>query len=397
MDTKHVDIIIVGAGLIGASLALSLANTKKNKPLKIAVVERAEPLRDNLIPNQRVVALGKTATNILDELGVLAKLGSSFCNPYEHMFVWDECSHGELSFSAQEHHLPVLGHMIDSTQCSLLLQQEIEKTPSISAYYNTTAQALKFDDQSSKSRVAQLHVSNQILSAPLIIAADGAQSWLRQKAKIFTNHRSYQQSGIVARIQTEHSHKDTAWQCFLKTGPIALLPVEKNQSSIVWSADTVKANYLMSLSDREFELQLSQALGNKLGEISLLSKRVAFPLVSQQAESYFKRNVVLVGDAAHTIHPLAGQGANLGFKDIQALVKILSADNVIDFSDVTLLERYQRKRKADNQQTDFMMSALHHIYRGQLPAWLTLRGLGMNGLNRLDLLKSWLVAQASGA
>ena len=399
MASKHVDIIIVGAGLIGSTLALALAqqqNKGKRKPLTIALVERSPQLNENPIPNQRVVALGKVATDLLNDLGILNKLGKAFCNSYERMFVWDESSHGELEFVAQEHDLLQLGSMVDSVQCTLLLQQQVCRTSSIKTYFDCSPASLGFVEGANGERLAQLHLTDDTLSAPLIIAADGASSWLRRQAKIFINHRPYQQKGIVARIQTERSHENTAWQRFLTTGPVALLPVENNQSSIVWSADNARATELMALSDDEFEVQLAQALDNELGRVSLLTKRVAFPLVSQKAQSYFARNVALIGDAAHSIHPLAGQGANLGFKDVQALVDILNEDNVELLSDVELLVRYQRKRKADNQQVDVMMSALHHAYQSRSPLWLALRGGGMNVINRSELFKSWLVNQAIG-
>jgi len=243
------------------------------------------------------------------------------------------------------------------------------------------------------------------------VAADGGRSWVRQQAKIFANRHQYQQQGIIARVSCELGHQDTAWQRFLNTGPVAVLPIAddqygSNQGSIVWSANDQRANELMSLDESAFTLELSQALQGRLGEISLLSARQAFPLMSQQAERYYARNIVLVGDAAHSIHPLAGQGANLGFKDIEALVALVSgADsrnidsdkkNSTNLASLELLEQYQTLRRSDNLQTDRMMSALHLVYQNKSP-WLNLaRGTGMNWLSNSGPIKNILAKQAIG-
>ena len=210
------------------------------------------------------------------------------------MTVWDENSDGELVFNANELNQPYLGHMIDSVQCIIELQKVVEKTSKITPYYQAQTESLTVNKMG-----AQLSLNETVLSAPLIIAADGGASWVRQQAKVFANHRSYQQKGIVAKIETARPHQDTAWQRFLSTGPLALLPVSDNQCSIVWSADDDHAEKLMGLSDNEFEIAVQQALDNKLGKVTLRTKPIAFPLISQQTEKYFARHIALVGDAAH--------------------------------------------------------------------------------------------------
>ena len=395
MNTKTFDIVIVGAGLIGSALALALVKKSLSQgcPLSIALVERSAQLTSNSMPNQRVIALGRVATNLLREIGVFDQLGASFANPYQRMFVWDEHSDGKLDFNAQEHDIDKLGYMVDSVQCTLLLQDEVARTSQISTYYSKEATSF---NHGSDGLTARLTLDDIALEAPLMVAADGASSWLRQQAKIFANHRSYKQHGIVAKIRTEKTHQDTAWQRFLSDGPLALLPVENNECSIVWSVKDESLEHMMQLSDAEFEIRLSQALGGKLGKVTLVTKRLAFPLVSQQAQTYFAKNVALVGDAAHSIHPLAGQGANLGFKDVVSLVGVLLDEPAQALSNVGLLHRYQRARKTDNQQTDLMMSALHHAFQGELPAWTVLRGAGMNMVDRSKTLKTFFVQQAIG-
>lgn len=381
--------VIVGAGLIGASLALKLAQQPN---LRVAVLERNQKVEENAAPNQRVVALGSAATTLLNDIDVFAQLGSEFCHPYQDMHVWDENSAGELHFSASEHGYAQLGYMIDSLECVRLLQRELAASASIDTHFGVELTSIRFADG-----IAQLHTSEHDISAQLLVAADGGRSWVRQQAKIFANHASYRQQGIVARIHTEQSHQDTAWQRFLSSGPIAILPLHDNQSSIVWSIDDARAEHLMNLTDAEFALELERALESKLGSVKVLSPRIAFPLQSLKAETYVRRNLALVGDAAHSIHPLAGQGANLGFKDIESLSELLQGAAPEDIGSLKLLSRYQRSRQFDNQQTDTMMTALHRAYTNNNPMWITARGLGMNFMTQTKLIKQFLVRQAVGA
>ncbi len=385
------DIVIVGAGLIGSALGLHLAH---KSDLRIAIIERSSQLKSNPVPNQRVVALGATATDVLSNVGVLDELGPEFCHPYTHMHVWDENSRGELDFDALDTEHPQLGHMIDSNQCTLLLQKQAADSAKLDCFFDCAPHALElFDDHAVLNTEGD---GPSDIVAKLLVAADGAGSWVRQQVKIFSNHRDYGQLGIVARIKTEESHQDCAWQRFLRTGPIGVLPLAGNQSSIVWSADKPLADQLMELSDEEFSTTLEEALEGRLGGVELLTARRAFPLRSQRAERYYARNTVLIGDAAHSIHPLAGQGANLGFKDVVCLSELLQAVDSDSIGRPSVLARYQRKRQADNEQTDAMMSALYTAYRSNSAAWSLMRGTGMNWLSQSDSLRRLFVEQAIG-
>lgn len=390
---QQFDVLVVGAGLIGAAFALRLA---KRTDLQIALIERAAAITANEYPNQRVVALGQAATDLLTEVGVRDSLGIESCYPYDKMFVWDEHSDGELSFSAADYAKQTLGHLVDSQQCNWQLQQAIGFCNNISTFYEFQAQSLELGADG-----VSIHTSELCLQAPLVVGADGSRSWVRQQAKIFASGHDYQQRGIVAKISTELNHQDTAWQRFLSTGPLAVLPLAENQSSIVWSADNQRAEELLALSPEELQQAIAQALEYRLGDVSLLSKVVAFPLQSQQAEVYFKRGVVLIGDAAHSIHPLAGQGANLGFKDATALTAVLQQQlaaprGKTELGELSVLQRFQRARRLDNQQTDLLMSTLHQVFKNDSPWFLSARGAGMNWLSSSVSLKELLVKQAMG-
>ena len=387
-SNQQYDILIVGAGLIGAACALSLA---KNTDFSIAVVERSPPISENPQANQRVVALGQIAMQVLQDIGVFAELAEESCHSYHKMFIWDENSHGELSLNAQDHQLSELGHMIDSVQCNLLLQRKMKETPSIDLFYGLALQELGFTDQ-----FVCLSSSGKMLKAKLLVAADGSKSWVRQRAKIFAPVQDYKQKGIVATIRTAQPHLDTAWQRFLATGPIAVLPLSDNQSSIVWSADTEYAAQLMTLSDSEFEAVLAKALEQKLGAVELLSSRMLFPLQSIKADIYCKKRLVLIGDAAHSIHPLAGQGANLGFKDIVSLTQALQVADDSSLGNLGILQKYQRARQLDNKQTDLLMTALQRGFKNASPLLASIRGQGMNVISANQTLKKLLIMAATG-
>lgn len=416
------DVIVVGAGLVGSAFALLLSKVFSNHHgLRIAVVEQSAMLTKNADQNQRVVALGDAATVVLKEVGIFESLGINVCHAYDKMFVWDENTEGELTFSAQDYDKTSLGHLIDSQECTRLLQSKLAATENIQTFYEFSAESLSFGSDHRAGALnhgtetiltCELRSENQVLRAPLVVAADGNRSWVRQQAKIMSTEHDYQQRGVVVRICTELSHQDTAWQRFLETGPVAALPLVDNQSSIVWSADTSLAKELMAMSDKNFESALTNALEARLGKVEVLSKRMSFPLKSQKAERYFKKGVVLIGDAAHSIHPLAGQGANLGFKDAASLARVLedslknnsgsriqvpvTSPDTSHFGDLALLERYQRARKLDNQQTDMMMSALHLAYQNNTPWWLAVRSLGMNWIGSSAATKRFLARQAMG-
>jgi 2-octaprenylphenol hydroxylase len=381
------DIVIVGAGLIGSALALWLA---KHSDHSITLIERNQAMSVPSQSNQRVVALGALATDFLDDIDILTSLDSDHCYPYRKMSVWDDNSDGELCFDAAGTGHEYLGHMIDSQMCAYQLQQAVSASR-VDCHFDAHVSQLDLNRLE-----ARVKTDSGDISAKVLLAADGAKSWVRQQAKIFANHQSYGQYGVVAKIETEKSHQDCAWQCFLSTGPIAILPLSQNHSSLVWSADEVLAKQLLAMSDEEFGVTLSSSLEGRLGSVKLLNARQAFPLASLKAERYFTRNLALVGDAAHSIHPLAGQGANLGFKDAMVLGELLAKTKPSELGSPRVLSAYQAKRQPDNVQTDALMSTLHQAYKIDIPILMLVRGLGMNFVNGSDSIRGILARHAMG-
>ncbi len=391
------DIIVVGAGLIGTTLALHLA---KNTSLSVALVERNAPIvADPNLPldvrqtNQRVVALGHLAVEMLTDIDVFQRLAEPHAHPYQSMAVWDENSKGDLHFSASDAGASELGYMVDAQACTRALQANALTGghKNVTCFFSAAPRELTLTRGG-----ARLQGDGFDLRARLAIGADGGRSWVRHQAKLFANRRSYGQQGIVAKIKTSNSHQNCAWQRFLSTGPVAALPVYDNYSSIVWSADNAFSKELMGMSDSNFSVALGNAFEQRLGTVIELDKRQAFPLVSLQASTYYSTSLALVGDAAHSIHPLAGQGANLGFKDALCLSQMIAQVPKDDIGELAFLHAYQQKRKPDNQQTDWMMTALNAGYKVNPPLWSAARGMGMNWVNSQRNIKALLAKQAMG-
>ena len=382
------DVVIVGAGMVGTALALQLSTSTS---LSICLLERASMLTESAAPNQRVVALGQLAQNLLSELDVFQKLSESYAFPYQAMTVWDDSSTGLLQFSASDVNEPQLGFMVDAIRCNYLLQQQCVDDPRITCRLDTQLNAVENKPQS-----AWLDTDQGRISARLVVAADGANSWVRRQAQIFTNQFDYQQSGIVTRVVSEKPHENCAWQRFLDTGPVAFLPLAENQCSIVWSVDSLELSSLMTCTDEAFADRLAASIEYRLGGLRLLDKRQAFMLRSLRAARYFDQRVVLVGDAAHSIHPLAGQGVNLGLHDVACLSRVLGSVANEEIADAMTLERYQRRRKPANEQVDRAMSLLRAAYQPGPSLWHAVRGAGMNLISRSPLMRRLLVRQALG-
>jgi len=237
--------------------------------------------------------------------------------------------------------------------------------------------------------------SGLTLSADLLVGADGANSKVRSLAGITLNKNDYAQQGLVAIVQTEHSHQNTAWQRFLPSGPLALLPLSDGSCSIVWTLPSDKADYYLAMDKLAFNQALADAFDHHLGDIKVVSKRAAFPLIGRHAEHYVQPHIALIGDAAHTIHPLAGQGVNLGIKDAVELANVLSRSSRSAGSH-SLLRQYERARKGDNVLTQKAMEAFKMLFGHSMPLVKAGRNFGLNFVNKLAPVKNEIIKKAMG-
>ncbi|MDN3650612.1 UbiH/UbiF/VisC/COQ6 family ubiquinone biosynthesis hydroxylase [Reinekea marina] len=396
--TNSHDIIISGAGLVGLSLALACAQ----KGFKIALIEKNAPQPLTLESGQfspRVSAINHASERFLRSIGVWQTLPRQRMCGYNKMHVWDGLGSAALNFNADEVQASHLGHIIENNLIIDALWQGIYQHQSIDLFLSKQVTGL----EQNKERANVILSSQEQLSASLVVGAEGKYSPIRQLAEIETYDWDYQHTAIVTTVTHQHYHDHCAQQVFLDSGPLAFLPLSdeldgQNKSSIVWSVKTPQAETLLALSDGEFRNALNQAFEHKLGEIDAIDTRFSFPLKAQQAKTVFKDRVAIVGDAAHTIHPLAGLGVNLGFLDAAALAQELTRakQKQIDLTHPFVLRRYQRTRKSHNWAVAALMEALKRGFDTQHPFSVLARNAGMNLLNKHSLAKRPLILAALG-
>ncbi|GAB3781773.1 UbiH/UbiF/VisC/COQ6 family ubiquinone biosynthesis hydroxylase [Dyella agri] len=385
------DIAVVGGGMVGAAAALALARAG----FATALLEARAPQPWNAADevDLRVVGLAPSSLSLLDALGVWTSIRHARCSPYTHMHVWDGASGAAIDFDAAGEGRDLLGHIVENNLVQWTLWQALE-----AAGVRRLCPAEVRGLDAREDRVTLELASGESLSARLVVAADGAASPLREMAGIATCGRDYAQRAVVAHVVTERSHEQTAWQRFLPGGPLALLPLVDGRSSIVWSLPEDEAQRVLALDDATFLHELGVASDFRLGRIVSATKRAAFPLKLQLAEGYQAERFVLLGDAAHAVHPLAGQGVNLGLRDVAELRDVLVAarDAGRDFAAAHVLRRYARRRRSADTLDARGFDALARIYAWQSPPLVVARSLGVRLLDKLAPLKRRIAEHAAG-
>lgn len=402
MADTDFDVIIVGAGLAGAALAARLAEL----PLRTALLEAARlpsgwpPVEEGVGGyDARVSALTAASQRLLDGLGVWGEIARRRVCAYTDMHVWDAEGTGSIHFDAEEVGQPCLGHIVENRLINAALLEKLRFSRNITLLDASPAARLQ-----SSARGVELELENgDALAAPLVVAADGANSRIREWAGFVTREWEYGQKAIVTTVRTEHSHENTAWQRFLPQGPLAFLPLadagdSRRYCSIVWSAEVEMAERLLMLADDEFRAELGSAFEHRLGEVAEASRRFGFPLRQRHATRYVQPGIALVGDAAHTIHPLAGQGINLGFRDVQVLSEELerACRRGIPLGDPAVLSRYQRRRKGDNLGMMLTMEGFKQLFGQRALPLRWLRNTGMRLVDRAGPVKRQIIRQAMG-
>ena len=396
--------VVVGGGLVGAAMALALRKTG----LRIAVVDRQAFDSSNApftstseIFDARVSALTIGTQQFLQSLGVWDRIISQRYCPYGDMRVWDGEGTGSIHFNAKEIGQDRLGSIIEN---SVVLAALTDKLIEESAIDQLTPFTIDTIAHGSDDTVSLKSVEGGELNARLVIGADGANSRVRELMNFTTKEWDYEHTAIVTTVQTERVHEFTAWQRFMSSGPLAFLPLtdstgrSQHNCSIVWSILPERAAPLMAMDDTEFCRELGKAFEFKLGNIEACEKRFQLPLRQRHATEYYRPGVALVGDAAHTIHPLAGQGVNLGFQDAEVLAREiangLSAGRTVD--DPLILARYQRKRSGHNLGMMWLMEGFKHLFAEQAPPVQWLRNVGLNAVDSLTIVKNQLARRAMG-
>lgn len=389
---QSVDIAIVGGGMVGLALAAAFKETE----LRIAVIESREPdeqLAD--LPDVRVSALSRSSENILRNLGAWPGILSRRYSPYSAMEVWEQDSFARIEFDAQKLAQPDLGHIVENRVIQLALLEQVKQLPNVSLFMPSKCSTMAIGESE-----AWLTLDNgQALTAKLVVGADGANSWVRKQQDIPLTHWDYGHSAIVANVWTAEAHERVARQTFTPQGPLAFLPMgESNMSSIVWSTEPNRAEKLIALSDAEFNKALTAEFDARLGLCEVVGERFAFPLKMRYARDFVVERVALVGDAAHTIHPLAGQGVNLGMLDAASLAQeVISLwQKGEDIGSKRNLRGYERWRKAEAAKMIAAMQGFKDLFSGGNPAKKLVRGIGMTLVSQLPGAKDEIMKRALG-
>ncbi|HLB42704.1 MAG TPA: UbiH/UbiF/VisC/COQ6 family ubiquinone biosynthesis hydroxylase [Gammaproteobacteria bacterium] len=391
---KTYDIIIVGGGVVGLTLACALA---QRTSLTIAILESESQLAvwSSSQSYVRVSAITLVSQRIFQALGVWEDIQNKRVSPFKKIHVWDakECS--EIDFNCEEISESVLGFIIENNLIQSVLEQKIKQYSSITLYLPILLNELIEEENGIKL----IATNEEMFNTKLLVAADGAHSWARQHANIAVDQYDYQQQAIVATVETSLPHQLTARQVFLETGPLAFLPLnEPNKLSIVWSLPIAEAKHYVSVDEEIFNYSLSRAFEYKLGDVKLLSKRYLFPLSKQQAQQYVKSHIALVGDAAHVIHPLAGQGINMGLLDAASLLDVIvdALNKNRCFSSYSTLRYYERWRKADNVAMQVGIDIIKHLFASHHQPVQVLRSSGLKIINQVACIKNIFTRYAVG-
>jgi len=400
----EVDIAIVGAGMVGATMAHLLANT----PYKVALLDRfefsAEKQFDFANPcefDARVSALSSASKQLFDDLGLWPKMAELRVSPYHSMHVWDADGTGSIDFAATDMGVSELGHIVENSVALTALHQTLGQIGNLQLLGGISIEKL----ETVEGGVTIFRQDGGPIHAKLIIAADGGQSIIRELGQFESKRWNYDHNAIITTVKTAQGHGSVARQRFMDTGPLAFLPLnpaanatDQHYCSIVWSCIPALADELMALDEQEFNKRLGAAIEHQLGDIVSSAKRFSVPLKQMHATKYSKNNIVLIGDAAHTIHPLAGQGVNLGLLDAAALSQeiIHSAAAGRPVNDRITLSRYERKRKGHNLSTMWMMEGFKHLFAEDALPVRWLRNVGLKTLSDLPLIKNRLARHAMG-
>lgn len=389
---KDYDIIIVGAGMVGATLACALGQ----QGFQIALIEAYKPDFDwpTDSADQRVSAITRASQNIFESIGVWESMIQQRVSPYREMRVWDATGSGAIHFDSADLGVPLLGHIVENRVTVFALHKQLETLKNVTLLMPATVTELNIESEKSQVTLDD----GQTLTANLLVAADGSRSKVRELAGIETTGWPYHQHAVVAQITTSASHQETAWQRFMPDGPLAFLPLADGSSSIVWSTTPEHAEELLALDETDFLDQLQKTFGDSLGRMLKCGSRAAFPLRMQHAKTYTQPRLALLGDAAHTVHPLAGQGVNLGLADAASLAEVLvnARQQGQDIGLHKVLRRYERWRKGENLAMIATMDGFKRLFGSSQPALKWLRNIGLGLTNSTTPIKNLIMRQAMG-
>ena len=383
MSTERYQVIVVGAGLVGAAAALALAR----QGLRVALVERQPPHVPDEIWDTRIYAISPASQRFLERLGAWQRMDASRIQPVFRMDVAGDTS-GTIRLDAYEAGVSHLATIAESGRLQHALWQALQADGNVALLCPAAIETIEWGEPCSRLRLAD----GSMLEAELVVGADGAASRVREWAGLGSTLTPYGQSGVVANFECERPQRGTAFQWFFDSDILAWLPLKMNCMSMVWSTQTAHAEELVALDGEALTARVQSAGHDRLGALRLLTPAAPFPLRLIRVESAVAPGMALIGDAAHGVHPLAGQGVNLGFGDAEALVEALLQNRRARCGDVRVLQAYARARAEPVQRMQALTHGLHHLFADSRAAWL--RNAGMRIADHLPPLKAALVREA---
>lgn len=396
VETPDYDVVIVGGGMVGSMLAAALAYQSL---LKVAVLEQQEPAAfepGSSPPHDiRVSALSIATQHMLEKVGAWQGILDRRACPYRQMLVWDGEASGRTHFRASDIGAPVLGHIVENRVLQLALLDVIKAADSVD--YLCPASLRSFS-KSAAAISCELSDDRKPVTTRLLVGADGARSIVRELAGIDIDSFSYEHHALVATVETELPQQDITWQRFKPTGPQAMLPLSGHHASMVWYHDADEVHRLGSLDDDDFIDELMATFPAELGGIRKVEGRGSFPIVKSHAQHYVSERLALIGDAAHTVHPLAGQGVNLGMLDAASLAEVLLEADAEgrDLGSRRVLRRYERWRRGENRMMISILDGFYHAFAPQPAPLRTLRSTVLNVADRAGPVKNLVMRYAMG-
>lgn len=390
MANQLIDVAVVGGGMVGAAAALGLAQNG----FQVAVIEHQAPAEFDRSsqPDVRISAISCASVALLKSLGVWDAVRTMRSHAWRRLETW-EWKSAHVTFDASELGLPELGFMVENHVLQLALWQALE------AHANVTllCPAQLTDLQNNAGRWTLDFASGEALSVPMVVGADGANSQVRQRAGIGIHAWDYRQSCMLITVRCEENPGDSTWQHFTPTGPHAFLPLFDNWASLVWYDSPARIRQLNAMSMQQLQQAIAEAFPSRLGVVTPVA-RGAFPLTRRHALNYTQRGLALIGDAAHTIHPLAGQGVNLGYRDVEALLEVMisARDYGENWAQASILKRYQTRRQMDNFLMQSGMDLFYVGFSNSLGPLRVMRNLGLMAAERGGALKRQALKYALG-
>lgn len=387
MSNQTADVLIIGGGIVGLTAALLM----QQLDFTVAVLDATSLTLEKKPESTRVFAINAASNALFQSINVWEHIPSKHLSPYTHMQVWDAQSSGAIHFDAREVAAKQLGFILEESVIKKALLEKIAEKKEITLYPNYVN-----EEVNPLQDGIEIKGQNQTFRGQLLMIAEGAHSHTRELLKVPLTSWPYNQCALTATIETEKPHQQTAYQIFHPEGPLAFLPLHNaHQCSIVWTTNAQDAHLLLSMSQDDFNSALKEAFRGTLGNVKKLSPLLKFPLTMRHVQQYVGEHWLLLGDAAHTIHPLAGLGLNLGLADISEWKALLTKSHHNLQSNLPLA-RYQRARKHALWQVIALMEALKTLFGSTSMPITTLRGLGLNAFNACAPVKRLLIEQAMG-